>query len=58
MFELVVPPTFKGKTYGLLGNFNDNPDDDFIDRGSDTPRASNSTDNQIFEFGKTCKALL
>ena len=50
-----VPVIFKEKTYGLLGSFNDNPDDDFIPRGETTSLPANITDRQIFEFGKTCK---
>ena len=53
----VVPVIFKEKTYGLLGSFNDNPDDDFIPREETTPLPANITDRQIFDFGKTCKNI-
>ena len=52
----LIPKTFEGKTSGLLGNFNGDPDDDLIPRGATTSLASNSTDREIFfNFGKTCK---
>ncbi|CAH1258735.1 SUSD2 [Branchiostoma lanceolatum] len=33
---VLVPPTLKGKTQGLLGRWNDNPDDDFTTPSGDT----------------------
>ena len=51
----LVPKTLN-KTRGLMGNFNGDPNDDYIPRDSKTPLASNSTEQQIFfDFGKTCK---
>lgn len=51
----VVPDIYMGNTSGLMGNFNGNPNDDFIKRGTSTSLPSNSTDREIFDFGKTCK---
>ena len=50
-----VPTQYKGMTFGLLGNYNDNPDDDFVPRGETVPLPSNLTERQIFDFGSTCK---
>ena len=50
-----VPTLYKGMTFGLLGNYNDNPDDDFVPRGETVPLPSNHTERQIFDFGSTCK---
>ena len=56
---IALPENLENQTEGLLGNFNNNPDDDFIPRYSDQPLAHNSTDRTIFEqFGQTCKSLL
>ena len=55
MISTAVPKSYKRRTSGLLGNFNDNPEDDFTPRGETTPLPSNITDREIFEFGKTCK---
>ena len=53
--KTIIPGSFKEKTKGLMGNFNGNSNDDYIPRGSNTPLASNSKEEQIFEFGKTCE---
>ena len=53
-----LPEAFQNQTEGLLGNFNNNPDDDFIPRYSDKSLPYNSTERTIFEeFGQTCKSL-
>ena len=51
----LIPGNYRGKTSGLMGNFNGDPDDDLLPRGATTPSPSNSTDRTIFQFGKTCK---
>ena len=52
----LIPQDYEGNTSGLFGNFNGNPDDDFLPRGATTPLASNANDSTIFfNFGKTCK---
>ena len=52
-----VPGTYQTKTSGLMGNFNNDQNDDFIPRGETNPLPANINDSQIFEFGKTCKYL-
>ena len=48
--------TYEGKVRGLMGNFNGNPDDDYLPRGATTSLPSNANDSTIFHnFGKTCK---
>lgn len=50
---------FKGKTTGLLGNFNGDKTDDLIPKDSSTPIPATSTEREIFEkFGKTCMYIL
>ena len=50
-----APESFKNKTMGLLGKWNDNPDDDFtLPDGSTIPISAN--DSTIhYEFGLKCK---
>ena len=51
----VLPQDFMGLTQGLLGNFNGNDTDDFIDRNG-TLLDNDASDNMIhFSFGQTCK---
>ncbi|KAL4229260.1 Mucin-4 [Mactra antiquata] len=46
--------TYRTLTEGLMGNFNTNPDDDLIPRGSTVSLSSTATERQIFEdFGQT-----
>ena len=53
-FTTVVQVTYMGTTEGLLGNFDDDKTNDFMNRnGSTIPY--NSSDADIFEFGQTCK---
>ena len=53
-FTTVVQVTYMGTTEGLLGNFDDDKTNDFVNRnGSTIPY--NSSDADIFEFGQTCK---
>ena len=50
-----VPGAFKGLLRGLMGNFNGNPNDDFV-RPDGTTIASNSTEEDIYtNFGEKCK---
>ena len=57
-FVLTLPPnsTFNGKIQGLLGNYDGNPDDDFVNQnGSSIP--TNSSDRTIhYQFGVSCKS--
>ena len=53
-FTTVVQVTYMGTTEGLLGNFDDDKTNDFVNRnGSTIPY--NSSDADIFQFGQTCK---
>ncbi|KAK3597086.1 hypothetical protein CHS0354_022093 [Potamilus streckersoni] len=50
--SVVLPTEFKGRTRGLLGNFDGNPDNDFMfDNG--TILSSNISERQIFNYGQT-----
>ena len=52
---LTIPTTFKNHTKGLLGTWNDNPDDDFL-TSSGTTLPPNSTEEELFHgFGQTCE---
>ena len=56
-FTLTVPTSLKGKTKGLMGNYNDDSSDDFI-LPDGTVLASDRTDTErkIFEnFGRQCE---
>ena len=54
-----VPPSWKGSTKGLLGNYNGNKNDDFVPRGADTSLPGTITDRSIhFQFAQTCELLL
>ena len=53
-FTTVVQVTYMRTTEGLLGNFDDDKTNDFMNRnGSTIPY--NSSDADIFQFGQTCK---
>ena len=55
----IVPPSWKGSTKGLLGNYNGNKDDDFVPRGADKPLPGTITDRSVhFQFAQTCALLL
>ena len=52
--SIALPDSFKNKTSGLLGVFNDNPDDDFRDRNGTI--LDLFTERDIYEqFGLLCK---
>ena len=51
--SIALPDSFKNKTSGLLGVFNDNPDDDFRDRNGTI--LDLFTEREIYEFGLLCK---
>ena len=50
-----VPGNYQTNTSGLMGNFNNDPNDDFIPRGETNSLPANINDSQIFEYGKTCE---
>lgn len=48
-----VPETLKNKTTGLLGNYDDDPYNDFsLPNG--TILNANMTEREIFQYGKKC----
>ena len=53
-FTTVVQVTYMGTTEGLLGNFDDDKTNDFMNRNG-TTIPYNSSDADIFQFGQTCK---
>ena len=56
--SVTMPLTYQNMTRGLMGNFNGQPDDDFV-LPDGTILASNLTERQIFEtFGKQCKCFV
>ena len=53
-----LPRSFKGKTRGLMGSFNDDQSDDLKPRHSDDPISLNSSMEIIHnDFGITCELL-
>ena len=53
-----LPPNQKGKTSGLMGNFNGDPSDDLLPQGALSPIPSDSSMEDIHHlFGMTCKPL-
>ena len=51
-----IPDSFKNKTSGLLGSFNDDQTDDLLPKNSATPLSLNSTLEDIhWNFGVTCE---
>ncbi|KAJ8037431.1 Sushi domain-containing protein 2 [Holothuria leucospilota] len=50
-YILQMPVKFKGTVEGLLGNFNDNPDDDFIMPNMSVLSPNSSLANIHFDFG-------
>ena len=52
IYTIAVPSTYN--ITGMLGNYNGNPDDDFIyPNGTILP--SNFSDRQLYSFGQSCK---
>ena len=59
VFSVNAPPSFKGFTRGLMGNFNGNITDDLMARNSTEPLPYNSSIEIIHnEFGITCEESL
>ena len=54
-----MPDSYKGKTCGLCGNFNDNHDDDFQTKGGKATTSVTEFGNswQAPALGKTCKPV-
>ena len=56
---VVLPPSFRGSTKGLLGVYNGNASDDLLTNGGITPLPSTTSPERIHNlFGLTCKWLL
>ena len=55
-FVLSLPPSFKGQTRGLLGNFNGNKTDEFLPRNEAGGALSDAISDQEIHvlFGQTC----
>lgn len=57
--SLGMPDEHKDNVIGLLGNFNDDPSDDYIPQNSNTPLPANASESDLFfDFGQTCMFLL
>ena len=55
-FVLIVPPSWKGLTTGLMGNFNGNKSDEFIPRHQVMPLSDAISDRNLhWMFAQTCK---
>ena len=55
-FVVVVPPSWKGLTSGLMGNFNGNKSDEFIPRKQVMPLMDAISDRNLhWMFAHTCK---
>ena len=52
--DTVVPDRFKKLTSGLLGNYDDNPENDFI-KPTGEVLPGNMTEREIFAYGLTCR---
>ena len=55
--EVTVPEEYMGLTKGLLGNFDGNPDNDFVFQNGDV-LTQNASERYIFQFGQSCKLHL
>ena len=56
LIKVTLPEEARGRTRGLLGNFNGNPSDDFIPRNVSEPLSDNSTMEEVHNlFGVTCE---
>lgn len=51
-----VPKVFKGLTSGLLGNYDGNPENDFVN-SSGMVFPGNMTEREIFYYARTCKCV-
>ena len=59
LIKASLPDGEKGMTRGLMGNYNDNPDDDLIPRGESVSLPTNSTIQKIhYDFGLSCELLV
>lgn len=57
--EMVVPGSMEGTFEGLMGNFNKDPTDDLnFPNGTQLANGVNSTEEELFYFGQTCKEYI
>eukprot|EP00058_Branchiostoma_floridae_P018259 XP_002603748.1 hypothetical protein BRAFLDRAFT_97609 [Branchiostoma floridae] len=54
---VLVPPQLKSKTQGLLGSWNDNPDDDFTTPSGDTVPSTADQMTIYNDFGASCELV-
>lgn len=52
-----VPKVWKTRTAGLLGNFDGDPNNDFM-MPNETKLDGDINERAIFEYGQTCKHIL
>ena len=59
MFTLVVliNSEFQNQTRGLLGNFNRDPNDDFV-LPNGTMKNANMSEREVFDYGSECNYIL
>lgn len=50
----VVPKKFKNSTTGLLGNYDGDPENDFV-KPTGVVMPGNMTEREIFHYGQSCK---
>ena len=56
LIKVSLPEGAKGMARGLVGNYNDNPDDDLIPKGESVSLPPNSTIERIhYDFGLSCE---
>lgn len=53
-FVLTLPQSFRGRTRGLLGNYNGQNSDEFVYRDGRMLQ-DNASDSMIHDFGQSCK---
>ena len=58
VFSVTAPSSFKGRTRGIMGNYNGDTTDDLMARNGTEPLLHNSSIEVIhYDFGITCKDL-
>ena len=52
---ITLPNRYRSLTRGLMGNYNRKPDDDLVPRNGSTSISVDSSAEEIFSYGNTCK---
>ncbi len=52
---VTLPVRYRSATSGLMGNYNGDDTDDLIPKGSTSSIPVDSSMEQIFDFGRTCR---